>query len=742
MNLKTKSFGIGQLNSKTTSNTYFINEHPFSLPVVALSFNNDFFYDPLIGLHVKGINGSEGPCNNIANWNQDWERAVFFEYFDANGVKQISQSAGVKVSGNCTRGRDQKSLSIYARDKYDDDDFDYLFFKNKPNIKKENSILLRNSGNDQDLTLLRDAFTQELIRGSLDVDYQSYQPVIVYFNNEYRGLMNIREKTDEDYFNANYHIKNDAIDFFEKDLYLLSGNSDDAIDLSLFIIENDLSIPQNYNFIQSKVDINSFIDYFAAEVYIGNTDWPQNNIKYWKPKAAYGKWRWLLFDTDYGFGFRRTLPDVASFDRLSTATDFSSNLFNALMKNKSFSDTFYSKLMTVMHTTFSPFNCSMVLDTIAKGIETEIEFNQIKFNRTKAQWDNEIEKLRTQTAQRHEYMKKYMEGFVDMTQTSTLKIKNNEADKGHIKLNEVITKNFPITLTTSSSLPLKVEAIPSKGFQFDHWIITDSIENKSFNSKTLFYNQAINIEIEPKFVEVQQLNNIVINEIASEDALYNDIFNENTGFIELYNKSEDDLILNGCFLSDKADNYGRFSIPDSTVIKAKSHLVYYTDGNSLKGNNHTNFILNNEGESIFLTQKTGTKIIILDEANLPFGLNLSHSFGRNTDGDLNWEVMQPTPNSQNIGLNSNYADLLHQAEEIKTFPNPCKGDLNIHISNIKNLSYNCNIVDLTGNVLMSSLQLSDYFNTISLSSLPNGIYFIQIINKQTIVATRKIILQK
>lgn len=237
MIIKTKSFQSGYLPGETSANTYFLNEHSFTLPVVSLSFDPAYFYDDVIGIHVRGTNGTEGNCGTVANWNQDWERAAYFEYFDADGVKQISQPIGVKLAGGCTRGREQKSMSLYARSKYGNNDSDYAFFAQKPDITSYKSLLLRNSGNDQGQTLLRDAFLQALVNQSMDLDFQSYQPAIVYFNGEYRGIMNLREKTDEDYFLSNYAIGSDGVDFLEGVLRSDADNCYAVIAVHLLIIK-------------------------------------------------------------------------------------------------------------------------------------------------------------------------------------------------------------------------------------------------------------------------------------------------------------------------------------------------------------------------------------------------------------------------------------------------------------------------------------------------------------------------
>jgi hypothetical protein len=62
--LKAKAFLTGFLPGETETQTYFINEHTFSLPVVSISTRPDYLYDNLIGIYVEGTNGVSGVyCN-------------------------------------------------------------------------------------------------------------------------------------------------------------------------------------------------------------------------------------------------------------------------------------------------------------------------------------------------------------------------------------------------------------------------------------------------------------------------------------------------------------------------------------------------------------------------------------------------------------------------------------------------------------------------------------------------------
>ena len=62
-----------------------------------------------------------------------------------------------------------------------------------------------------------------------------------------------------------------------------------------------------YNLLDTRFDIENYIDYFIIQTYIQNMDWlgiawGANNIKLWRPQRDNGKWRYVLYDTDAAFG--------------------------------------------------------------------------------------------------------------------------------------------------------------------------------------------------------------------------------------------------------------------------------------------------------------------------------------------------------------------------------------------------------------------------------------------------------
>ncbi|MBN1414056.1 MAG: CotH kinase family protein [Bacteroidales bacterium] len=762
MVVKTITYQDGYLPGETYANTYFLGEHNFTLPVVVLSFTPDYFYDDIIGIHVRGTNGTEGNCaGTIANWNQNWERAAYLEYFDAEGVKQISQPIGVKLAGGCTRGRPQKSLSLYARSKYGNNDFDYAVFKQKPEINSYKSLLLRNSGNDQDQTLLRDAFLQALVNQSMDLDFQSYQPAIVYFNDEYRGIMNLREKTDEDYFISNYALSSDEIDFIEgilfcetEDCYAtVRGSADDYYNLISYVSFNSLTDDAKYAFVTSQLDLQEYINYMTLQIYIANTDWPGNNLKIWK-KSVNGRWRWMVFDLDYAFGFRLDPPTYTheTFD-FATAPDgdnhpnppWSTLLFRKLLENEGFKKQFLSTYVAHMYSSFSPEWCNYVLDSLSGRIDYEILYNQIKYGRTKEQWLQYLDVLRKYAANRSNFMPAYVKSFFSLSSdNANVTITNPDLRKGKVDVNHAVIQMYPLNMTTYRELPLHIRAIPEKGYRFVQWNHSDQSTLYSEEIE-IVSDTSFNLSIEPVFEPLYLTEGIFLNEVAPVSSLFRDEFDEKSGFVEIYNNNNEDKTLFSFFLSDDKDNLLRYALPDSTVIPAHGFLFYFLDGEARQSVKHTSFKADTDGESIYLSQKSGSDMHIFDSVSFS-QLFFNHSFGKYFDGTGDWlHMANMTPGSPNDPAELvPVREIIEFSLDLSIFPNPSDGNVCVSIneSNMASNLYSMDVIDICGKVLYPQVWINSSRNYINLTKLDDGLFFVRLYKNQRLISTCKLIILK
>ncbi|MEI6603194.1 MAG: CotH kinase family protein, partial [Clostridia bacterium] len=315
----------------TITNTYFIDplkEKKFNLPVFSLSSDPVNFYDATQGLFVN-----EGLQNSTVL--TDYEKPLHLEYFDESGTQILNQGTGVRLHGMSTMYLPQKTLRLYAKTEYDpiNTKFRYEFFPWTKNSDGEamdsfKRLLLRNSGNDFGSTMIRDAFNQILGR-KLNIDIMEYRPAVAYFDGEFYGIVNIRERLDNEYVADHYPVNKDDVVVIqapgpnggELDEGV-SGDQTHYVNLHKYIDNNDLNVPANLAYVDSQIDLSCLQDYFALENYVKNYDWPVKNVRIWRSKQAVpvpgvkgadGRWRYMVCDTDISTDMWRA-PEVAAAD--------------------------------------------------------------------------------------------------------------------------------------------------------------------------------------------------------------------------------------------------------------------------------------------------------------------------------------------------------------------------------------------------------------------------------------------
>ena len=327
----------------TTTQTYFIGEN-VSMPVVALTVNHHDMFDSTDGFYATGpmnqlrctnpnfnqmsMGGNQTdnnnskcaePCFKANFWCED-ELPVHVEYFEKGSStteKTWEIDAGISLIGNWSRYKPKKSVAIKMdNDDYGDKVLKYSFFKTRPEAKKMKSFNLRNNGNRFWTDYIGDAMMTSLMEGT-DVDYQRSLQVVVFYNGEYFGIHDLRERLNRSFVETNYGIDSKSINMIN-----IKGNSAEAsgtngasateyqqvanqITSGNFAGDNN----QSYEQMKQKFNMNSFAQYMLAEFYFHNGDWPENNIRAWGGNG--NPFKFVAFDTDHGFGFS---PGISGFD--------------------------------------------------------------------------------------------------------------------------------------------------------------------------------------------------------------------------------------------------------------------------------------------------------------------------------------------------------------------------------------------------------------------------------------------
>ena len=134
---------------------------------------------------------------------------------------------------------------------------------------------------------------------------------------------------------------------------------------------------------------------------------------------------------------------------------------------------------------------------------------------------------------------------------------------------------------------------------------------------------------------------LVINEICSRTAsLIPEHLEKQEDYIELYNTSDQELSLDGWFLSDNADNLELQSLSGITV-PAKGYIVLYADDR--ESEESLGFHINQNGETVFLSNSEGK---IVNQIYVP-ALAMNTVYARSSDGGRKWAVLEATPGNSN-----------------------------------------------------------------------------------------------
>ncbi len=372
-------FQEGKLPSQVITRSFIYKDKDYMLPIISVVTDPINLYDDSLGVYVKGVNGRTGngqssPCN----WNMDWDRPVNFEYITPDGGMVVNQEVDFAMCGGWSRAFSPHSFKLKAGKIYEGlNSIDYPFFADKPYLKHK-TLQIRNGGNDTDCRI-KDAALQTIVHSSgIDIDGQSVQPVMHFINGEYKGMLNMREPNNKHYAYANWGIDTDEMDQFEMSPdsgYVQMEGTREAF-LEWYALSANAADEATYEAIRNIVDIDEYINYMAVEFYLGGLDWPQNNIKGFRPRIENGRFRFVLFDLD---GALNTTSPFTTFESKQNYTfdyiyDMGGRLteeielvtiFLNMLENTTFRKQFIDTYCLVAGSVFEPERCNAIIDEMA-----------------------------------------------------------------------------------------------------------------------------------------------------------------------------------------------------------------------------------------------------------------------------------------------------------------------------------------------------------------------------------------
>ena len=574
-NIRAKIFSNNKLPSQIFSKSYIFNSN-HQLDVVSLTTDPENLFDEDTGIYVFGPYGTYDTNQPYfgANFWEDWEKPVHLAFYNKDDDDFAEFNAGIKIFGGWSRGQnDQRSLAIFARGQYGYSEFKHSFFDELKN-KKFQSLVLRNSGQDWLKSSMKDIMLTSLMRGT-ELDFQEHNSVATYINGEYWGMYNLREKINEHMLASKHNINADEVTLLTNNAEELEGSNQEYIDLISYISNTDLSNYANFEYVNEQVDIKEYILYQTANIFFNNTDWPGNNIKFWKHPE--GKWRWVMYDTDFGFGpfwdttnyYQNTLdfalePNGPNWPNPSWST----LLFRRLITNIGFRNQFINRYADELNTRFMSSHIKSHIDNIYQNFSSELNAHYSNWGGNSSTANYYVNEMKIFADNRPSIAKNHLKNKFNLPNFHTITITSENILEGFVEVNE----NLKIQESSWNgdyfeTVPIQLKAIPEAGYKFSHWSGAISSTNE-----TIYIDLNNAIEVIPNFTESTTEVPLVINEINFKSS---DDFNADD-WVELYNPNTFSVDISSWKLKDD-DNSHVYNIPEGTVISADGYLILVKD---------------------------------------------------------------------------------------------------------------------------------------------------------------------
>ena len=305
-----------------------------TIPIFSVQTNDKYLNSKELGLFYNNNSKEDKKLH-------DWRRPVNVEFFPAEDeASAFNQPGETRIQGGASRANALKSMVFYANKRFDPDHkrFSYEFFPDqKPGITEFKSFSLRDGGNDFGDMYFRDLIIQRTMGNHVDLDWQAGHSAVLYINGEYMGMLNIRERSNEDNVYSNYdgledldmveigHENIGGKDMFEEELK--EGDDKFYNDFKAFYSEKGHSLDEY----EQWLDVNEYLNVAVMNLFYGNNDWPGNNTVFWRPNDDYKdsdlpkRFRVIVKDTDFGLGLYGKKSDYNMMDLLYHPEDHQSD---------------------------------------------------------------------------------------------------------------------------------------------------------------------------------------------------------------------------------------------------------------------------------------------------------------------------------------------------------------------------------------------------------------------------------
>ncbi|MEM9820768.1 MAG: CotH kinase family protein [Bacteroidota bacterium] len=489
------------------TNTYFINEQ-HTLPVFSISSDD-----------IENLLGGSGGTQPITH----------LEYFAEDQSMAFEMTGHFRGHGNDSWGLPQRGIRFYVKDYYGyANKIDYPLFPTSSRTDFD-VVILKASASDnypgsatqwgRPSCHLRDAYVQSFSDiNNLNLDPRRYRRCIMYVNGEYWGIYELRERIDSDYTKFYYDQGEKWVDMLEYwgGLEARYGGPADWNALHDFMLNNDLSIPANFDYVRSELDLSSLIDYVILNTFVVNTDWLNWNTKWWRGRKGEGtKWRYCLWDMDNIFNLGQNFTGLSTTTWQSDPCDVDNNYGNidnpeighiemlvALFENEEFVHMYFNRYADLASTVFSCENMLSYLDEMVAEIQPEMQRQIDRWGGTYSDWEENLQEMREEIENKCIVITDQLvdcysdEGIMG---PYDLEVRVEPPLSGKVQINSALGENYPWQATYFGGIDIGLTALPETGWQFAYWEVANNVFGPNQFAAAINMSMAMNDTITAHF---------------------------------------------------------------------------------------------------------------------------------------------------------------------------------------------------------------------------------------------------
>ena len=534
----------------------------------------------------------------------EYERPVHIECFDEKGTSLFEVDGGVRVHGALSRMKNQKSFRLYARKEYDEkNEFEYPLVAALKNADgtvydRYKRLLVRNAGNDNGFGFIRSELCCDLAAEAGFPDVCLSEPVTVYMNGQYMGIYWMGNNFDAGYFEEKYGTHAGQFVVLEGTGGVKVEDEDPAVqtyvdeynDMFRTYMEKDLTDDEVYQALCQVFDVENYLQYCAIQIYIGNVDWPGNNVKvyrYVSPTGEYiegtvfdGRYRNLLYDLDFGFGLLLLGGGVDETHR-TLEMDLQSELLllDNLTKRQDCREYFVNYLCDLMNGPMSAENVKTKLSQKHVGRQQELHYMIEETDLMKdSLWNWEALDVSDSSVQdsynsivkfaenrRPTMLNDIIASFdYDAIHAYTLILKNQ--GMSGVQINTLLVDEPDFNGVYFGNVPVTLQPRLSVNETFSHWLVNDEVRRE----KTLTLTSE---DIKEAVIQVEIVTEPVDDALLEIHAVKARGTND---YVELINYSDCTISTQGYHLTDSDDAY-RYPLPNVVLHPGETIRIYGKD---------------------------------------------------------------------------------------------------------------------------------------------------------------------